>query len=122
MSESMPWPTTSWGEPSVSSQQPQPIRFGNNDYMLVPINQGGGLQQQIWTQRSELQRFDSESLKKVKEYRYKKLPGGKKRERKKSRPTTHAHVPPPHPSLNRPTAKISLPVFPLLPSGIFDSI
>ncbi|KAF2994455.1 hypothetical protein E8E14_002076 [Neopestalotiopsis sp. 37M] len=77
--ESLPWQSTPWEAPSASNQQPQPIRFGNHDYMLVPISQGGGLQQQIWTQRSELQRFDSESLKKVNEYRYKRLKGGKKR-------------------------------------------
>ncbi|KAI0166475.1 heterokaryon incompatibility protein-domain-containing protein [Xylariaceae sp. FL1272] len=74
--------STQW-EPSLwemisANRQPQPLRLADRDYLIVSLNESGGLPE-IPGYRSELQKFDSDSLKKLKEYKYKRLPSDKKR-------------------------------------------
>ncbi|KAI1119903.1 heterokaryon incompatibility protein-domain-containing protein [Nemania abortiva] len=61
----------------MGSKGSQTLRLGDREYWLMPVT--GATTQQTRAQRSELQRFDSEALSKVPEYKYKKLPSSEKR-------------------------------------------
>ncbi|KAI1197345.1 heterokaryon incompatibility protein-domain-containing protein [Nemania serpens] len=63
---------------SMGPQGSQMIKLGDKEYWLMPVTDATRRHQDR-AQRSELQRFDSEALNKVPEYKYKKLPSADKR-------------------------------------------
>ncbi|KAI1180331.1 heterokaryon incompatibility protein-domain-containing protein [Nemania sp. FL0916] len=62
---------------SVGLNGSQTLKLGDREYWLMPVT--GATTQQTRAQRSELELFDSEALKKLPEYEYKRLSGPQKK-------------------------------------------